>query len=190
MKKSTTTSIFTVLCMFAIALVLSTGAAQSAQTDLTAILHEAVDNLTPAQQAALLILLEGLQKASTDESDVAPQSAQDALFEALREFETANQAGTLELESAYDRISEDFSHWGVNGKEGAVEWLKTMSEVLLEDGKAAITFDLDDMEVEEDGDKAIAYPIDIDTPIGSVTIEIEARREADGVWRIVGVDGL
>ncbi len=190
MKKSTPTSILAVLCVFGIALVLSMGAAQSAQTDLTATLHEAVANLTPGQQAALLILLEGFQKAPAEETAVAPQSAKDALFEALREFETASEEGTLKLESFYPRFSEDFSHWGVNGKEGALQWLEMMSDVVIRDGKSQITFDLDDVEIEEDGDKAIAYPIAVDSPIGSAIIEIEAQREADGVWRIVGIDGL
>lgn len=190
MKKTTHTSILIGLCLCAMALIALTGAAHSAQTDLTAILHEAIDNLTPGQQAALLVLLEGFKGTCTEEAGEAPQSAKDAILSRLSEFEAASEAGTIDVEFMLQLISEDFSHWGVNGREGAVEWIEMMAPSMIREGRSIIEIDVSDMEVQEEGDTAIAYPISVNTPVGSALIEIEGKREADGVWRIVGVDGL
>lgn len=190
MRKTNHASILMALCLCGMALIALPNAAHSAETDLTAILHEAVDNLTPGQQAALLVLLEGFRKPCADAAGAAPQSAKDVIVNSLREFEAASEAGKVDIESMTQFISEDFSHWGVNGKEGALEWIAAIAPSLVKDGRSLIKFDLSDMEVEEEGDKAVAYHIDVDTPLGSASLEIEGKREADGVWRIVGIDGL
>ena len=186
MKNVMTVSILAALCVLGSAFVLTGGPAQAGENDLSAQLHGLIDKLTPAQQEALLVLLGGSQAAPQS----APQSARDAAVEVLEQFTRASDAGEADFAPFYARISNDFRHWAVGGKEGAVEWIEGMAPGLFKDGKSLMTFDLDDMEVEEDGDTATAYPIDVNTPLGRVTLEITAQREADGVWRITGIDGL
>ena len=182
MKKVLTVSIVAVLCVLGAAFLSANGTAQAGENDLSSQLHSLIDQLTPAQQEALLVLLAGSQPA--------PQSARDAAVEVLEQFMSASKAGEVDLAPFYARISDDFNHWGVGGKEGAVRWFEGMAPGLFKDGKSLIEFDLEDMEVEEDGDTATFYPIDVDTPLGAATLEITAKREADGIWRIVTIDGL
>jgi len=161
------------------------GQVHASDADLTVKLQEAITKLTPEQQSGLLQLLSSMAPATP-----APQSAEDALHEALAAFGKLGEDGKADLAPFYARISEDFNHWAVGGKSGAVNWLESMSSGLFRDGKPLIEFNLSRTEIEEDGDSATAYPIEVFTPLGGASLEITAKREADGVWRMVGVDGL
>lgn len=166
------------------ALVTTLPHAYAEQDNLTKTLQEMVTELTPAQQEGLMLLLSGMTAPE------APQSAKEALVETLAQFSKMGEDGEADLAPFYARLSEDFRHWAVGGKAGAVNWFESMKSGLFRDGKPLIEFDLDATEVEEDGDTATAYPVDIFTPLGSVALELVAKREADGVWRVVGIDGL
>jgi len=163
------------------------GHAHAADTDLTAKLQESITRLTPEQQLGLLQLLSGMSQATPA---LQLHSAEDALHEALGQFGKMGEDGEADLAPFYARISEDFNHWAVGGKSGAVSWFQSMAPSLFRDGKPLIEFNLSRTEVKEDDDSATAYPIDVSTPLGAVSLEITAKREADGVWRIVGIDGL
>lgn len=156
--------------------------------DLTKTLQEMVAQLSPEQQQGLVLLLSGL--TADDAAVPAPQSAKDALIESLTQFNEMGADGGVTLEPFYARISEDFQHWAVGGKSGAVNWLGSMKPMLIHDGKSQIEFNLNSMEVNEDGDTAIARSINVNTPFGSAIVTIHGKREADGVWRIVSIDGL
>ncbi len=45
----------------------------------------------------------------------------------------------------------------------------------------------EDVEFEEDGENLIIYPVDVEGPWGSATLEFVAKLEG-GAWKIVGVD--
>jgi hypothetical protein len=184
----------TAVGMLTFATLFTHGMAHAEASDVTKKLQDAVQGMTTEQQAALLLLLNALSPASA-ESDTAkaaatPPSAKDALFAALKEFNTPVDGKEFNLEPFLARISENFTHPVVRDKAGVRDWLESMSSSLFDDGKPLIEFSLEDVEVEVDGNEASAYPIDIDTPIGSVTVEIMAELESDGVWRVVAIDGL
>lgn len=179
----------------AAAAILAAPLATAAQdAELTAKLQAAVAKLSPAQQGALLLLLSDL--AGTPEAGAAAASADPvkearaALADALKQFETASASGQFDLQNFLGRLSDDFKHPAVGGKAGAVGWIESLAPMLFRDGKSLLTFNIDDADIELDGDKVVIYPIDIDTPLGSVAAEITARKEADGVWRILAVDGI
>lgn len=173
----------------ALALVIS-GTVHAEKADVTTELQAAVAKLSPEQQTALLVLISGMSTPAA-KSDAAPaKTAKEALFESLKAFETAGAGKEFNLEPFLANISEDFKHPVVQDKAGVRRWLDAMSAGLFDEGKPLIEFDLSDVEVTEDGKEAQAYPIDIDTPLGSATVEIEAKLEKDGVWRVVAIDGL
>jgi hypothetical protein len=172
------------------ATVLAPATARAEESDLTAQLQAAVAKLNKEQQAALLLLLSGSGAPAASPEASPEQSARAALDAALKQFESAASDSSFSLESFYAYISEDFKHPVVGNKAGARGWLDQMAPMLVSAGKSLITISVDDVEIEMEGDTAIAYPVDIDTPIGSVAAEVSAKREKDGVWRIVGVDGV
>ena len=172
---------------------LSHGNVSAASQDVSKEINEAVAKMSAEQQAALLLFLDKVSPAAVA-TDVAkettPPSAKDALFAALDEFKTLSKGGNFNLAPFMARISENFTHPVVGDKEGVQNWIEGMSSMLFDDDKPLIEFSLEDVEVEVDGTEASAYPIDIDTPIGSVTVEVIAELESDGVWRMVAIDGL
>lgn len=191
MKKKFVAMLCSGLCgVFGLSVALTAGPAFGASEVKTSDLIEIIGTLNVEQQAALLLLLNAMT-ASTDEAvSATSQGAKEALMAAMETFNKAKDTGDVDLTPFFASISEDFHHWGVNGKAGAVQWVQSISGSLFRNGEALIEFDLKDVEVEEDGDTAVAYPIYVDTPLGSVTLEISAAREADGVWRMTGVDGI
>jgi len=152
--------------------------------------HEAVSKLTAEQQSALLLLISTFSAPSPAAEASPEESALEALISAVASFESAMEAGTFELEMFFSRFSEDFRHPVVGGKNGATQWIDAMAPMIMRDGRYQITVELDEVEVEMDGDLAMAYPVRVQTPIGSITLEIVAKREDDGVWRVVAVEGL
>lgn len=173
----------------ALALVLS-GTVHAEKADVTTELQAAVAKLSPEQQTALLVLVSGMSTPAAKGEAAPAKTAKEALFESLKAFETAGAGKEFNLEPFLANISEDFKHSVVQDKAGVRRWLDAMSAGLFDEGKPLIEFDLSDVEVTEDGKEAQAYPIDIDTPLGSATIEIDAKLEKDGVWRVTAIDGL
>jgi len=181
------------LVALALALAGLTTTAAAEEAGLTEKLQQTVAALSVEQQAALLLVLTEMTAAPAAPAAAdAPkaESPKDALFESLKAFETASASGTFDPAPFFGRISEDFEHPVVRDKAGAISWIEGMGGSLFDDGKSLVTFSLDDVEVEVEGNEAYAYPVDIDTPIGSVTVEITARLEDDGKWRMVAIDGL
>jgi hypothetical protein len=54
---------------------------------------------------------------------------------------------------------------------------------------AEIEISIEDAEFEVDGDEVEIYPIDIDSPLGSITIGLYGKNE-NGVWRVTEIDGV
>jgi hypothetical protein len=178
------------LVAVAIALAGFTTAATAEEGGLTEKLQQKVSALSVEQQAALLLVLTEMTAAPAAADAPKAESPKDALFESLKAFETAAAGGNFDMAPFFARISENFEHPVVRDKAGAISWIEGMGGSLFDDGKPLVTFSLDDVEVEVEGDEAYAYPIDIDTPIGSVTVEVTAKLEDDGKWRMVAIDGL
>lgn len=190
MKKMNFLLSIIVITLVAAGTVLIVPNAAAADTGITGKLQTLVTKLNAKQQEALLVLLEAMTAAPEQAGTASNPSAKEALFDALKSFESAGATENFTLEPFLARISEDFKHPVVHDKAGVRSWLDAMSYALFKDGKPLIKFDVSDVEVTEDGKTAEAYPIDIDTPIGSVTVQINARLESDGVWRVVGIEGL
>lgn len=94
----------------------------------------------------------------------------------------------LDLDMLMEMFSEDFNHPEVGGKEEARYMLEMGIDMgYADDGEV----NLDDMEIEIDGDEATAYPIELSSPAGAVSIEIVLGKEADK-WLITGInpDGM
>jgi len=164
--------------------------ATAEEAGLTEKLQQKVSALSVEQQAALLLVLTEMTAAPAAADTPKTESPKDALVETLKAFETAGEGDSFDLGPFFERVSDDFEHSMLRDKAGAIVWFEGMKPSLFDGAKPLLTFDLDDVEVEVEGDEAYAYPIHVDTPIGSVTIGFTGRLEDDGKWRVVGVDGL
>ena len=99
----------------------------------------------------------------------------------LDKWKAAGEAQDLDAQMAL--ISEDFE-----GEQGGKDDLK---EFLLEAKDMGYLDDMevivDDVELKIDGTTATAYPLIIETGMGSATIGLELKKEAGG-WMVTGMD--
>jgi len=97
----------------------------------------------------------------------------------MEELKTALEA--QDLDKIMAAHSEDFE--GEYG--GKAEWREFLAgaveQGLLDDAEV----NLEDAEIEIDGDTATISPVTVITMFGDVTYEYVARKEEDGVWRII-----
>ncbi|MBI1319070.1 MAG: hypothetical protein GC168_08995 [Candidatus Hydrogenedens sp.] len=148
---------------------------------LTDALLERVSQMTAEQQSALLMLLSASEGAAT-ETAAADASPEEAIRAQLAVIAKAMKDG--DAEALIGVHSDDFEHPQVGGKEALAGYIHQGVDMgYLED----VDMDISDIEFEKDGEDIIAYPIDLSSALGSVTIEWVFRNE-DGVWRIVGGD--
>lgn len=146
---------------------------------LTEVLQARVAELTPAQQEALLALLSG---GSDGEATAEAATPEDAIRSQLEKLGKGMAEGDIEAIMAVH--SDDFEHYDVGGKEEMREYLEQAIDMgYLEEAKVV----LDDAEFEVDGDEIIVYPVDLESPLGSVTLEYVFKNEG-GTWRIVTGD--
>ena len=179
--------------MVAGAVVAFAGIAQ-AEGPLTAQLNEKIAKLTAEQQAALLLLLNtttggDAAAAAPAAAAAAPAAAADpkaALMDGLKNVLAA--AKKEDLDSVMSMISEDFEHPQLGDKAGLKEFLQGAIDMGYIEMYADDTeVSTEDVEFEQDGEELIIYPIDVEGPWGSATLEFTAKQEG-GAWKIVSVD--
>lgn len=87
-------------------------------------------------------------------------------------------------------FSEEFTHYEVPDKATLADYLQMGIDMgyldQIKDQNAVIN--LEDAKVTIDKDTATVYPIAASADMGSVTIEVTMKKEADGVWRITTAD--
>ncbi len=167
--------------------------AQAADADLTAKLNAKVSAMSETQQAALLLLLDQLEAspaAAATPAEAPAETAESALKASLEEFKAMVANKSLDLEKFFTRLSEDFTHPVVGDKAGAIAFIKNLNQTgVIDDAVAKVEFFIDDAEYDVDGDEVEIYPIDVDSPFGSVTLGLYGKNE-NGVWRITEISGL
>lgn len=163
--------------------------------DLTSKLSARISAMSETQQAALLLLLDKLEASPAAAAAAAPAPApaetpEIAVKSTLDEFKSMVANKSLNLDKLLERLSEDFTHPVVGDKAGAVAFIKNLDQSgLINQAIADIEIFIDDAEYEVDGDEADIYPIDVDTPFGSVTLGLYGKNE-NGVWRVTEISGL
>ena len=178
--------------MAAGAVVAFAGFAQ-AEGPLTAQLNEKIAKLTAEQQAALLLLLNTTTGAAPAEAAAAapadPAAAPDpktALMDGIKNILVAAKAENLDAVMAF--ISDSFEHPQLGDKAGLKEFLQGAVDMgYIEMYADDTTVSTEDVEFEQDGEEMIIYPVDVEGPWGSATLEFVAKMEG-GMWKIVGVD--
>jgi len=177
--------------MAAGAVVAFAGIAQ-AEGPLTAQLNEKISKLNAEQQAALLLLLNtttGGDAAAAPAAAAAAPAAADpktALLDGVKNVLAA--AKKEDLDSVMAMISEDFEHPQLGDKAALKEFLQGAIDMGYIEMYADDTeVSTEDAEFEQDGEEMIIYPIDVEGPWGSATLELTAKQEG-GVWKIVSAD--
>lgn len=174
------------MLMFSAAMVWSASSAAHAEaSELTKILHEAVAAMNPQQQTALLSFLTAFEPAV--EADAAPstESALEALRKDLEAYNASRESGTFTPESFLARLSDDFSNPMMGDKKLIVSWMKSMG--LFSKDVPDLDFDLDEAELEVDGEMSIVDSIFVDSPFGRIELEVKGKTESDGIWRITDI---
>ena len=177
--------------MAAGAVVAFAGFAQ-AEGPLTAQLNEKISKLTAEQQAALLLLLNtttGTAAAPAVAAAAAPAAAADpktALLDGIKNILAA--AKKEDLDSVMSYVSDSFEHPQLGDKAALKEFLQGAVDMgYIEMYADDTTVSTEDVEFEQDGEELIIYPVDVEGPWGSATLEFVAKLEA-GAWKIIGVD--
>ena len=114
-----------------------------------------------------------LGEGPTDEERIA---------ETLAQWKATTEA--QDLEGMMATYSADFSAENVRGKAVLRE---TMAQALEEGHFEDAEVDLQDVETVVEGRNATVGPIGMTGVFGAAQIGLDMRKEADGVWRIVGI---
>lgn len=179
----------------AFTLVLSGSAFRATADDTTEKLQAAIAELSSAQQAALFLLLSELKAGGEEgaQAEGGAPTAEAAFKNIVSTLQTSlgdpDKVGSPEsLEELMSIISEDFEYYQVGGKEDLREFLQGAFDMgyieMYGPDSEIIT---EDTEIKVDGDTANIYPVDVEGPWGSATLEFEAKLEGD-TWRIIGLD--
>lgn len=160
------------------------GSAFAAEKDLSATLQERVAALGPEQQKALLAFLDQLGPKT------ASESAEDFMKRSYDEFNKAVATKTFKLDNFTSRLSKDFQHPVVGGRDGAIKWVEGIFAYAVSDQSAPdLKFDISHTKITKKGDIVELYPVEAQASIGSASLTIYLKNE-DGAWRVTGVDGL
>ena len=167
--------------------------AHAQDAELTAKLQAKVAELSGMQQASLLLFLDKLGGAAEAPAAAAAVAAtpESSLKASIKEFKEMVANKSFDITKLFANISEDFSHPAVGDKEGAIAFLQGAKDsgLINDDILAEIEISIEDAEFEVDGDEVEIYPIDIDSPLGSITIGLYGKNE-NGVWRVTEIDGV
>lgn len=144
-------------------------------------LHALVDQLTPEQQAALLLLLSDLT-AKSGQAEAAAQDPLGIAKEGMAAFAEAAKKGDIDAMMA--NISDDFNHYQLGDKEGLRGFLQNAAAMGYLD---ELEISLEDTEVEKDGDLIVLYPVEVEGAFGTAVFEFEAKQKG-GKWVISGLD--
>ncbi|MBI1319478.1 MAG: hypothetical protein GC168_11115 [Candidatus Hydrogenedens sp.] len=156
--------------------------------DLAATLRDSVDSLNPQQQEALLQVLNTFVLAPAAADAKRPESAIKVLREELGAYNAAVASGTFTMDRFLARLSDDFHNNMMGDKRSIVSWMKSTG--LFSGNVPNLDFDLDQAQVEIEGDISTVTAISVDTPFGNVELEVKGRNESDGVWRITDISLL
>jgi ketosteroid isomerase-like protein len=162
--------------------------ALAADDNLTAKLQDLVSKLSPEQQAALYTLLTSANGAAAGAAAAAPSpdSAKETFLKGVAGIKEIAKKGDINAMMAL--ISEDFEHPQVGGKAELKEFLQGAIDMgYLEMYADDTEIKTNDTEIKVDGDKATFYPIEVEGPWGSATLEFTAKLE-NGVWKIISAD--
>lgn len=164
--------------------------AMAAEDNLTAKLQDLVAKLSPEQQAALYTLLSSGNGASGGAAGTAavatPDSAKDNFLKGVASIKEIAKKGDINAMMAL--ISDDFEHPQVGGKAELKDFLQGAIDMgYLEMYADDTEIKTDDTEIKVDGDKATFYPIEVEGPWGSATLEFTAKLE-NGAWKIISAD--
>jgi len=119
-------------------------------------------------------LISGCQMGATDEEQ---------LTAALGQWKAAVEA--QDLDKMMEPYSDDYEGESGEGKEGVRQFLSGLiDEGALED----IDMDISEAEINIEGDKATVGPIVYSGDWGEVEMMRILKKEADGVWRVVGTE--
>jgi len=119
-------------------------------------------------------LISGCQTGATDEEQ---------LTAALGQWKAAIEV--QDLDKMMEPYSDDYEGESGEGKEGVRQFLSgMMDEGALDD----IEVNISDAEINIEGDKATVGPIYYSGSWGEVGMIRTLKKEADGVWRVVGAE--
>jgi len=116
-------------------------------------------------------------------------SDEELILQQLDAFVNDLLAGNADTILGY--VSDDFSHDQVPNKDALAGYIQEgkdsgrvaqIPQMAEEHGAEII---LDEAEVIVDGDTATVYPIEARADVGSVTVEMQFKKDPDGVWRIL-----
>lgn len=112
------------------------------------------------------------------------KSDEELIRETMQTIKTALESKNIDLLMTV--VSDQFEHPEVGGKAEAKEMLQMAVDAgYADDGEC----NLDSMEITMNPDgTASVYPVDLSGAPGSVSVEFVLKKEADGVWRVVGGD--
>jgi hypothetical protein len=163
-------------------------------------LYLAVSNMEAAKQEMRLKMCasapESCPLAAAEEASVAAEASAKSPEEEVMAQVKALVADVVagNADKLLDYVSEDFEHYQVGDKAALAMYLQMGKDmgyiddfpqwVKDNDGKIS----LDDAEVELKDGEAIVYPIDASSAMGSVSVELVFKKDADGVWRISTAD--
>ena len=120
------------------------------------------------------VLISWCQMGATDEEQ---------LTAALGQWKVATEA--QDLDKMMEPYSDDYEGESGEGKEGVRQFLSGMiDEGVLED----VDMDISEAEINIEGDKATVGPIYYSGGWGEVGMIRILKKEADGVWRVVGAE--
>ena len=118
--------------------------------------------------------ISGCQMGATDEEQ---------LTAALGQWKAATEA--QDLDKMMEPYSDDYEGESGGGKEGVRQFLSgMMDEGALDD----IEVDISEAEINIEGDKATVGPILYAGSWGELEMMRILKKEADGVWRVVGAE--
>lgn len=140
---------------------------------------------TAAPAAATCAAAAGAAPAGAAQA-IPAASDEDLVKATVNKVKTALEK--LDLDMLLETFSEEFNHPEVGGKEEARYMLEMGIDMgYAEDGEV----NLDDMEIEIDGDEATVYPLELSSPAGSVSVELVLAKEGDK-WLITTLnpDGM
>lgn len=135
------------------------------------------------RKALTLTLCVGLALAIAGCATGGGMSPEEAITGQLAKVKSGLETKNIDL--FMELVSEEFNHYEYGSKENFKNFVsQAMSMGDL--NNAEVT--LDDVEIVVTDDTAEAYPVELVAAFGSATMNLQFKKEADGAWRIVGME--
>lgn len=108
----------------------------------------------------------------------------------------ANDFVACNADKILDYVSESFTHYEVADKATLANHIKEAKESgkvdefrqMIKDYNGKIDLTNAKVTVDKSKGTAVVYPIDASADVGSVTVELQFKKDPDKVWRICGID--